>query len=148
MKLSIDNEKGLEKSKIFQRKVICFGTFDVLHLGHLNYFQQAKEFGDYLIVVVARDCNLKKKVLFSEDERLELVKNIKIVDEAVLGNEEDFFKVIIEKQPAVVCLGYDHSIKEDELRTGLTKRGLQPEIKRMQSYQHEKYKSSVIKNGS
>ncbi|MBI2582387.1 adenylyltransferase/cytidyltransferase family protein, partial [Candidatus Woesearchaeota archaeon] len=30
------------------KKVMCFGTFDLLHLGHLNYFQQAKKYGDYL----------------------------------------------------------------------------------------------------
>ena len=39
------------------KRVICFGTFDHLHPGHLNYFQQAKELGDYLIVVIV--ANLK-----------------------------------------------------------------------------------------
>ena len=42
------------------KKVLIFGTFDGLHLGHLNFFEQAKEYGDYLIVVVARDKTVKR----------------------------------------------------------------------------------------
>ncbi|MCD4694128.1 adenylyltransferase/cytidyltransferase family protein, partial [bacterium] len=41
-------------------KVMCFGTFDNLHLGHLFYLKEAKKFGDYLVVVIARDNNVKK----------------------------------------------------------------------------------------
>ena len=128
------------------RTVICFGTFDVLHLGHLNYFQQAKKYGNYLIVVIAREVNAKKKLVFSEKERLELIKHLKIVDEAVLGDKKDFLKIIEQKKPAVICLGYDHQIEIKELKEKLNQRGLNPEIKRMKSYQQSKYKSSLIKN--
>ena len=72
--------------------VMCFGTFDLLHLGHLHYFQEAKKHGDYLIVVIARDITKKKqhkKVLFSEQERQKLVQSSKLVDEAVLGYPDD-----------------------------------------------------------
>ncbi|MFH1682213.1 MAG: adenylyltransferase/cytidyltransferase family protein [Candidatus Woesearchaeota archaeon] len=130
------------------RKVMCFGTFDILHLGHLNYFKQAKKLGDYLIVVVARDKNTEKAgkiVLFSEQERLEMVKNILLVDEAVLGNKEDSFRVILEKKPAMICLGYDHQISEEELKEKLAQRGFYPEIRRMTAYQVDKYKSSKIR---
>ncbi|HLC71304.1 MAG TPA: adenylyltransferase/cytidyltransferase family protein, partial [Candidatus Nanoarchaeia archaeon] len=37
------------------KTVMCFGTFDILHPGHLHYLQQAKKYGDYLMVVIARD---------------------------------------------------------------------------------------------
>ena len=130
------------------KKVICFGTFDILHLGHLNYFQQAKRHGNHLSVVIARDKNIRKPILFNEQERLQLVKNSKIVDQAVLGDEDDHFKIIAEIQPDVICLGYDHPIKEEELKAELNKRNIHPEIKRMQPYQQEKYKSSIIKNGT
>ena len=42
------------------RKIIVFGTFDILHKGHLNLFKQAKQHGDYLMAVIARDKNVKK----------------------------------------------------------------------------------------
>ena len=45
---------------IFMKKVMVFGTFDGLHEGHLDFFRQAREYGDYLIVAVARDVNVKK----------------------------------------------------------------------------------------
>ena len=90
------------------KKVMCFGTFDLLHLGHLNYFKQAKKFGDYLIVVIARDqTKHDKKPFFTENERLELVKSLELVDEAVLGDLKDHFKVIKERKPDLLCLGYD-----------------------------------------
>jgi|SRR3989344_1778721 len=132
--------------RIVMRTVICFGTFDVLHLGHLNYFQQAKKYGDYLIAVIARDKKVKKKIIFSEEERLKLIKHLRVIDEAVLGDEQDFLKIIEKKKPAVICLGYDHQIEIKELKEKLNQRGLNPEIKRMKSYQQSKYKSSLIKN--
>ena len=42
------------------KKVILFGTFDIFHKGHKNFLEQAQEFGDYLIVVIARDKTVKK----------------------------------------------------------------------------------------
>lgn len=130
------------------QKVICFGTFDVLHLGHLNYFQQAKEYGDYLIVVVARDKtkqDMNKKTHFNERERLKMVSDLKIVDEAVLGYEDNFFKIIKEKNPDIVCLGYDHKISVKELHNELLRLGLDVQIVRAKAYQAKKYKSSLIK---
>jgi len=58
-------------------KVLVFGTFDILHKGHLNFFKQAREHGDYLIAVVARDRTVKeikgKPPIESEKERLKNV---------------------------------------------------------------------------
>ncbi|MBR9683361.1 adenylyltransferase/cytidyltransferase family protein [Candidatus Woesearchaeota archaeon] len=124
--------------------VMCFGTFDILHLGHLNYFQQAKKFGDHLIVVIARDKTKEsqnKKIHFSEEERLKMVQNLKIVDEAVLGGLNDKLKVIQDKKPAVLCLGYDQEANEDELKKTFPV----IKIKRMQPYQEYKYKSSLLR---
>ena len=126
-------------------KVMCFGTFDLFHLGHLKYFQQAKSYGNHLTVVISRDKNVKKNLVFNEQERLELIKQLKIVDEVILGNESDYLQVIEEKNPSVVCLGYDQPIQEEDLKQELANRGLNPEIKRMKSYNHEKHKSSLIK---
>ena len=140
--------KGSEISKPFPKIVMCFGTFDLLHLGHLHYLKQAKKQGDYLIVVLARDKTKKdqeKPTLFSEKERLELIQSLRIVDKAVLGNQGNHFKIIKEFNPGVICLGYDHKISESELQEKLSALGLRPKIKRISSYRPNQQKSSLLK---
>ncbi len=130
------------------KTVMCFGTFDILHLGHLYYFEQAKEYGNYLIVVIARDKTKQaqqKKTVFSEKERLQLIQSLRIVDEAVLGNVDDHHKIILEKNPDVLCLGYDHTISKKELQQKLRQRGLTPKIVRIKAYSPQSQKSGKIK---
>ena len=66
------------------RKVITYGTFDLLHAGHINLLRRAKELGDYLIVVVSTDefnWNEKQKTCyFSYEERKKLVEAVRYVD--------------------------------------------------------------------
>lgn len=66
------------------RKVITYGTFDLLHAGHINLLRRAKELGDYLIVVVTTDefnwNEKQKKCYFSHEERKKLVEAVRYVD--------------------------------------------------------------------
>ena len=66
------------------RRVITYGTFDLLHYGHINLLRNAKELGDYLIVALSTDeFNLvekKKKCFFSYDQRKSLIESIRYVD--------------------------------------------------------------------
>ena len=66
------------------RKVITYGTFDLLHAGHINLLRRAKELGDYLIVVVSTDefnwNEKQKKCYFSYEERKKLVEAVRYVD--------------------------------------------------------------------
>ncbi len=66
------------------RRVITYGTFDLLHYGHIDLLRRAKELGDYLIVAVSTDefnWNEKhKKCYFSYDQRVRLVESIRYVD--------------------------------------------------------------------
>ncbi len=131
------------------KKVMCFGTFDLLHLGHLNYFQQAKNYGDYLIVVVARDqtkLKQRKKPLFTELERVALITHINIVDEVVLGYVGDHYQIILEKKPGVLCLGYDQQVSIRHLKKELAKRGMFPQIIRLKPFKHKTQKSSLLKH--
>ena len=74
------------------KKVITYGTFDLLHYGHVNLLQRAKELGDYLIVAISTDefnWNKKqKKCYFSYEERKRLVEAIRYVDLVI--PEEDW----------------------------------------------------------
>ena len=65
------------------KRVITYGTFDLLHYGHINLLKRAKEFGDYLIVALSTDeFNMlkNKKSYFSYDKRKALVEAIRYVD--------------------------------------------------------------------
>jgi len=131
----------------YMRKVMCMGTFDVLHPGHLDYFRQAKEHGDFLIVVVARDSSVlqEKRLMHNEKERHKQIAAQEIVDEAVLGNEGDKLKIVEQEKPDVICLGYDQKVDETRLKEELKKRELTPIIVRAQAYFPEKYKSSLLR---
>lgn len=68
------------------RKVITYGTFDLLHYGHINILRRAKALGDYLIVAISTDQfnELKgKKSYFSYDKRRLMLESIKYVDEVI-----------------------------------------------------------------
>lgn len=66
------------------KKIITYGTFDLLHYGHINLLQRAKALGDYLIVALSTDefnSNMKGKVTyFSYEERKRLLEAIRYVD--------------------------------------------------------------------
>ncbi len=66
------------------KRVITYGTFDLLHYGHINLLKRAKELGDYLVVVVSTDefnwNEKQKKCYFSYEERKAMVEAIRYVD--------------------------------------------------------------------
>jgi FAD synthetase len=131
-------------------KVLVFGSFDVVHKGHEYFFKKARELGDKLIVVIGRDKTIKKvkgeKPRFSESERFEHVQAVKWVDDVVLGSLGDKYSVIEEIKPDIIALGYDQNNFSDSLEEELIKRGLGGvKIIRLDSFEPEKYKSSLIK---
>lgn len=68
------------------KKVITYGTYDLLHVGHINLLRRAKELGDYLIVVVSSDefnAIKKKKAYYSFEDRKKILEAIKYVDEVL-----------------------------------------------------------------
>lgn len=73
--------------------IVCVsGYFNPLHIGHLEYFEKSKKLGDKLVVIVNSDkqSHLKKKSSFmKEDERLKIIRSLKIVDYAVISIDED-----------------------------------------------------------
>ncbi|MEB3756831.1 MAG: DUF357 domain-containing protein [Desulfurococcales archaeon] len=99
-----------------ENKVFLAGTFDILHPGHIELMKWASSFGK-LYVVVARDANAVKskgrRPVLPESVRLEVVKSIRYVYEARLGDETDIFKPVEEIRPDVIILGPDQSISEE-----------------------------------
>ena len=131
------------------KKVMAFGSFDILHKGHEAYLKEAKGYGDYLIVIVARDENIirfkGRKPKNDENSRLGQVKKLNFVDEAVLGRKGNIFDVLEEFNPDIVCLGYDQkTVEEEKLREELEKRNILAEIVRAKPYKEDVYKSSKL----
>jgi len=108
-------------------RVMATGVFDILHLGHLHYLQEAKRLGDELYVVVATDRTaekMKHRPITPEDMRVEMVGALKPVDKALLGHEGDPYRIVEEIQPDIIVLGYDQRHDEEKIRDDLRKRGL------------------------
>ncbi|MBL8029975.1 MAG: adenylyltransferase/cytidyltransferase family protein [Candidatus Doudnabacteria bacterium] len=140
----------IENPKL-QTRIMLFGTFDILHPGHLSLFVQAKKLfkNSYLIVSVARGVNVKKikgkKPLNSERVRLKNIKNLNLVDRVVLGAKEDYLSHILKESPSVIALGYDQKEYTEGLAKKLVEKGLKVKIIRLKSYFPKKYKSSIFK---
>ena len=103
------------------KKVITYGTFDLLHYGHINLLRRAKELGDYLIVALSTDefnWNQKhKKCYFSYEERKKLVEAVRYVD-LVLPEEnwEQKLSDIKEYKVDTFVMGDDWKEKFDFLK--------------------------------
>ena len=74
------------------KKIAISGYFDPIHVGHIEYINNAKKLGDWLVVIVNNNnqCALKKgKYFMDEKDRVLIVKNIKAVDEVFLSIDQD-----------------------------------------------------------
>ncbi len=130
------------------KKVLVFGTFDGIHEGHLDFFKQAKKYGDYLIAVVGRDETIKKIKHrcpeYSEKERLRAVQNMTLVNEARMGYKGNPYRIILKIKPEVICLGYDQNSFTKNLRNEIKKLRLKTKVRRLKAYKPEKYHSSIV----
>ena len=118
-------------------KVMATGTFDLLHMGHIYYLKEAKKLGDTLSVVVARNSTVRKlkhEPVNPEEIRLDLIKEVKAVDEAYLGYEDDMYAIVEEIKPDIIALGYDQIHDEDTIKSELKKRKLTAKIVRLSEY--------------
>ena len=132
---------------------MVFGAFDGLHPGHLDFFKQAKKYGDFLIVSVGTDKNVKaikgKKPLFNQKERLALIASVELVDKSVLGAERDFYEEMLKHKPHIICLGYDQWATEADARVELDRVGLKrTKVIRLKPYKASKAKSTIVKKDS
>jgi len=133
------------------KKIATFGVFDLIHPGHVRFLEECKHLDEdaELIVVIARDSTVikekKKKPIMSEDHRKYIVRSLKPVDKAILGNEaSDKLKIVEKIKPDIIVLGYDQVWDERELKIKLEKRGLKVQILRLKKY--DDVSSTSLKN--
>lgn len=130
---------------------MVFGTFDMLHEGHLHMFRQARALASepYLIVSVARD-RVATRIKGthprkSEIDRLALVRACALVDEAVLGQEQGYIDHVRAARPDIIALGYDQTGEYVEhLESDLSEAGIEAHVIRLQAHKPEIYKTSKL----
>lgn len=127
-------------------RVVCAGTFDHLHPGHINFLNQAKALGSKLIVIVARDENVRRikgiRPDHDEDRRRVNVEKTGIPDRVVLGYQgKDIFSILNDLSPDIIALGYDQRVSEENLKAQLPR----CKVIRLQPFHPEKFKSSFYR---
>ena len=132
-------------------RIMVFGTFDMLHEGHLDLFRQARVLGSdpHLIVSIARDASVARvkgaAPRRSETERLDLVKRHTFVDEALLGDEVGYIAHIQAARPDIIALGYDQQGEYVEhLERDLTEARIRAKVIRLQAFKPDTYKTSKL----
>lgn len=127
-------------------KVMVFGTFDIIHPGHLYLLTEAKKLGDFLTVVIARDQTVAevkgKTAKHNEIVRLKNISELQIADKVILGNDGDKYQVIKEEKPDIIALGYDQRAFVDKLDGVLDKKFT---IIKIKPYKEKIYKSSKFR---
>ena len=129
---------------------MAFGTFDGLHRGHINFFKQARKSAEnpFLIVSIARDKNAARikdrKPVFSENQRMNLVKKSGFADRVVLSGQTRHLPHILKEKPDIIALGYDQKAYVKNLRKDLKAKKLFPKIVRLKPFKEKIYKNSLL----
>lgn len=131
--------------------VLASGAFDLLHLGHVRYLEEAKKAGgedSRLIVIVATDRTVEKskgrKPVMPQEHRLALVKSLKVVDKAILGREVfDMSEVIDKIKPDVIAVGYDQDNIEAKVRKTVAEKNWSIQVVRIPKFEKTDLNSSL-----
>jgi len=96
-----------------RRIVLTGGCFDILHIGHVRFLSEARKMGDYLMLLLESDENVKKlkgknKPVFTQKERAEVLSSLRIVDLIVLlpvmENDNDYLNLVTKIKPDVIAV--------------------------------------------
>jgi len=143
--------KGKTMNEKRRKIVLASGTFDLLHLGHVKYLEDAKKAGGEdakLVVIVARDKTVERRKggrpIMPEEHRRALVESLKVVDEAILGYEKfDIGTVIKELKPDVIAVGYDQKEIEKQVRKFVTHDNFPVRVVKIGKFGRDELNSSI-----
>jgi len=132
--------------------VLAAGKFDILHLGHISYLEQARELaGDTgeLVVVIALDRTIVRErgapPVFPQEQRRKIVESLKFVDRALIGlDTSDHTLIVSEVKPDIIALGYDQYTDVSSLEEHFTKKGLKTKIVRLEKRDADGLCSSTL----
>jgi len=132
------------------KKVLCWGTFDLLHEGHKEFFKDAKKQGDYLVVVVISDKtvyeNKRRYPINNQKQRAEALRNVEIIDKIIEVSKDldSNFKLIKTIKPAVIVFGYDQkSLIEQRVKEYLNSQKMYPKYHYSKEFAGGKHSSHL-----
>jgi len=133
-------------------RIMVFGTFDMIHAGHEDFFRQARALAPdpYLIVSIARDTVAERikgaKPRRAEEERRAALEKHSLVDEVVLGDVRGYIEHIRVSKPDIIALGYDQTGEYvDTLEADLRDAGVKARTVRLSAFKPEVYKTSKLR---
>lgn len=132
------------------KTVVAFGTFDIIHPGHLYYLEYALGLGDRLIVVVTPDAVALRskgaKPLFTEKERMRIISSLRCVDRVVLGDSNGSWRNVMRCNPDSVCFGYDQKAAVRAFKEHLSGiSAMSISVHRAPAFHPERYHSTHLK---
>ena len=100
-----------------QKLVFTNGVFDILHVGHVRYLQQARELGDALVVALNSDASVRQlkgnaRPLMNENDRAEILASLSAVDYVTIFDDISPRSLIAELLPDVLVKGGDYSLDQ------------------------------------
>ena len=155
--MSLENTILLSKIKYLKKNkkkiVLCHGVFDLVHLGHIEHFKSAKKLGDFLIVSLTIDKFIKKgpgRPVFNQQQRMEYLKQIKIVDEVILSYTNSSLDVINLVKPDYYVKGPDYidNLKDKTKKIILEKKAVEKNGGKIKFTNDISFSSSNILNTS
>src|SRR5437588_1055480 len=97
--------------------VFTNGVFDILHVGHVRYLEQARALGDALVVAINSDASVRAlkgagRPLISEDERAEILAGLRAVNYVIVFDDVSPRSLIADVLPEVLIKGGDYALDE------------------------------------
>lgn len=144
---SLRNKLKKENRKL----VFTNGCFDILHAGHVDYLNKAKEFGDVLLVALNSDKSINrikgdKRPIVNQDERAFIIKNLKAVDIVTFFDEDTPKEIIDELIPDILVKGADWAIENIVGRDTVEKHGGSVETIKFVNFQSTTNIIDIIKD--
>jgi rfaE bifunctional protein kinase chain/domain/rfaE bifunctional protein nucleotidyltransferase chain/domain len=118
--IEFKNLKKIKQQHTKKKIILCHGVFDLLHVGHINYFKEAKNLGDILIVSVTSDKFVNKgpgRPAFTIANRIKFLQEINCINYVCVSSSKTAENIILNLKPNFYCKGEDYSsnrIKFDE----------------------------------
>ena len=113
----------LKKKKLKKKIVLSHGVFDLLHIGHINHFKEAKSLGDILIVSITASKFVKKlpgRPFFNDIERLNALSSLEYIDYVICNEDYTSINLIKKLKPNIYCKGPDYINKKEDLSKNIS----------------------------
>jgi FAD synthetase len=108
-----DRTRTLHLKRIYMKKVLVGGCFDLIHYGHISFLKQAKAHGDYLVVALESDESVKRmkgdlRPIHNQTQRIDMLESLKFVDEVIplppMHGDKDYFDFVTKVKPDVIAV--------------------------------------------